>query len=207
MPTLLSLVLAGAAVTPAVPVNPGEWFNSKDHPKTALRVAERGHLAYSIDVAPDGSAIRCITPSQSDLDSSVCELLMKSARFTPAADDQGKPAFAVHTGISSFLMPGKNVRPDRAGHVVTIDQLPEGVTGTAAYARVAFLVGSAGGINHCVPIAGERRRSMQAVDALGPAACADLAQNYRPAVAHNGAGEAVPSVQSMFVRFELRQTP
>lgn len=207
MSALLSLVLAGAAVTPAMPVNPGEWFNSKEHPKTALRVAERGHLAYTIDVAPDGAAIRCTTAMQTDLDRSVCELLMKSARFTPATDDQGKPAFAVYSGIASFLMPGKNTRPDRAGHVVRVDRLPDGVTGPSAYARVAFLVDAGGVIGHCAPIAGERRRFMQTVDALGPAACADLAKSYRPATAHNGAGEAVPSVQSLFVRFETPQTP
>ncbi len=143
MPALLSLVLAGAAVTPAAPVKPNEWFNSKDHPKTALRVAERSHLAYQIDVAPDGSAIRCTTPIQSALDTSVCDLLMKSARFTPATDDKGKPAFAVYSGVSSFLMPGKNTRPDRAGHVVAVDKLPDGATGLSAYARVAFLVDSA----------------------------------------------------------------
>lgn len=207
MPALLSLVLAGAVVTPAVPVKPGEWFNSKEHPKTALRVAERGHLAYTIDVAPDGSAIRCTTPTQTDLDSTVCDLLMKSARFTPATDDQGKPAFAVYSGIASFLMPGKNTRPDRAGHVVTVDRLPEGVTGPSAYARVAFLVDTAGAIGHCAAVVGERRRFMQTVDALAPAACEDLAKSYRASIARNGAGEAVPSVQSMFVRFETPQAP
>ncbi len=48
---------------------------------------------------------------------------------------------------------------------------------------------------------------MQTVDGLGPDACADLAKRYTPAIARSGAGEAVPSVQSMFVRFEVRQEP
>lgn len=207
MSAMMSIILAGTAVAPAMPIEPAGWFSSKEHPKTALRVAERGHMAYTIDVAPDGSAIRCETQETTDLDRKVCELLMKRARFLPAKDDQGRPAFGVYEGVASFLLPGKNSRrPDRSKLAVVIDQLPAGVA-SPAYARVAFLVDSAGAISQCASTPGERRRFLQTVEALGPAACDKLATDYRPEPARDVAGEPVASVQSVMVRFELRPSP
>ncbi len=210
-------VLAGAAVVPAMPVEANKWFTSQDNPKTAMMVAERGHIAYAIDVAPDGTAIRCTTLGTADLDRKVCELVMKNARFLPARDDQGQPAFGLYDGVASFLMPGKNSRrPDRAKLVVTVDHLPDGVVLTPSpnpanpgpanqtYARVAFLVDGAGAISRCASMAGERRRAMQTIEALGPLACENVVRDYHPAAARNAAGEAVASVQNVMVRFEIR---
>lgn len=204
MSAMLSLVLAGAAVAPATPIQAQTWFNSKDHPKTALQVVERGHVAYTIDVAPDGSAIRCTASVDSDLDRKVCELVMKRARFQPATDEQGRATFSVYEGLASFLMPGKErQRPDRSKLAVAVDQLPAGVT-SPANARVAFVVDGAGAISQCATMAGERRRFMQTVEALGPAACENLVREYRPTPVRDAAGQAVASVQSALVRFQAR---
>ena len=206
MGTLLAIVLAGA-LAPATAVEPGTWFNSKDQPKTALAVAERGPIAYRIDVAPDGKALRCEAQGNTDLDRKVCEVVMKRARFLPAVDAAGQPSFGVYDGVASFLLPGKNSRrPDRAKLVVVVDRLPERIA-SPAFARVAFLVDGTGAIGLCASTAGERRRFMQTVEALGPPACENIAKDYRPAPARNAAGDAVASVQSAMVRFELRQTP
>lgn len=206
MTALLSIMLAGAVI-PAAPVEPNTWFTSKDHPKTALAVADRGFIAYMIDVSPDGTALRCETQEKGDLDRKVCDIVMKSARFQPAKDDQGRPVFARHEGVASFLMPGNNERrPDRSKLAVAVDTLPGGAA-SPAYARVAFLVDETGGISHCASMAGERRRFMQTVEALGPAACEALAKDYKPAPARNDTGAAVPSVQSAMVRFETPKAP
>ena len=196
-------LLIAAAVTAATPVQPNTWFTSKEHPKTALRVTERGHVSYTIDVAPDGSAIRC-TPSQTgDLDDQVCAIVMKRAHFTPATDANGQPTFSLHEGTASFLMPGSaRSRPDPAKLTMKVGQLPEGVTGPA-YAKVAFTVDASGKIANCASTAPERRRFMQTIEALGPAACEALAKDYRPTPARNAAGEAVASAQSAVVRFEV----
>lgn len=201
MTALLAIILA---VAPATPVEPNSWFTSKEHSKTALQVANRGAITYTIDVAPDGKALRCTTAGGADLDERVCEIVMKSARFLPARDDQGAPAFAVYEGMASFLMPGKNTRPDRSKRVVAVDRLPDGVT-SPAFARVAFVVDAAGTISQCVSTPGERRRFMQTLEALAPAACDALAKDYRPAPARNAAGEPVASIQSALVRFETQQ--
>lgn len=203
MAALLSIVVAGAAVVAAAPIEPNTWFSSKDHPKTALAVAERGHIAYTIDVAPDGTAVRCQPAGTTDLDSKVCELVMKRARFQPARDAQGQPAFGLHDGVASFLMPGNTARrPDRAKLAVRVDQLPAGVT-SPAYARVAFAVDGAGAISQCASAGGSGGRRMQIVEALAPAACERLGKDYRAVVARNAAGEPVPSVQTVMVRFEV----
>ena len=76
MSAWLSIVLAGAAVVPATAVEPNTWVNSRDNPKTAMRVAERGHVAYTIDVAADGTPLRCTPDEKSDLDQDVCALVM-----------------------------------------------------------------------------------------------------------------------------------
>ncbi len=206
MTILLPMLLAAAAVAPATPIEPGEWFTSKEYSKTALKVAERGPIAYMIDVAPDGTAVRCVTQENSELDHKVCEIVMKRARFTPATDDQGRPTWGVHDGLASFLMPGKNGRPDRSKFVVTLDRLPDGVT-SPAYAKVAFKVDRDGTVSHCASTVGERRRFMQTLEALGPAACANLAKAYRPVIARNVAGDALASVQTVLVRFEMSKAP
>ncbi len=198
----LFIALMGASVAPAVPISPNEWFNSKDSPKTALRVAESGPITYTIDVAPDGSPVRCYTVSMADLDQKVCEIVMKRARFQPARDEQGRPAFGVHERVASFLMPGRGrQRPDPAKLVVSGADLPAGVS-TPAHASVAFVVDRESAIGNCGPAPAERRRFIQVVDALSPLACERLARDYRPAPARNAAGEAVTSVQSAMVRFE-----
>jgi hypothetical protein len=204
MTALLSIVVMGALVVPAAPIEANKWFTSKDNPKTALAVADRGHIAYTILVAPDGTALRCETKDDTDLDRKVCALVMKRARFTPAKDDAGRHVFGVYEGISSFLMPGNHARPDRSKFAVTVAQLPDGVT-SPAFARVAFAVGSDGAVSQCASMVAERRRFMQTVEALGPAACEKLGQDYRPAPARNAAGEPVASVQSITVRFETGQ--
>jgi hypothetical protein len=198
MPLLLSMMLA---LTPATPIEANQWFTSKKHSKPALAVARRGSLSYVIDVAPDGSAIRCTPAVADDLGGDVCEILMKSARFEPAKDAQGQPAFAAHYGIASFLMPGNKGRPDRSKLAVKVDALPAGAT-APAYARISFLVDAAGVIGSCVTTPGEQRRFMQTTDALGPSACEHAAKDFHPAAVRNAAGEAVPSVQSIMVRFD-----
>lgn len=204
MSAWLSIVLASAAVAPATPVEPNTWFNSKDNPKTAMRVAERGHVAYTIDVAVDGTPLRCTPEEKADLDQDVCALVMKRARFLPAKDDQGRPAAGTYEAVASFLMPGKQrSRPDRSKLAVAVDSLPEGVTGPA-FARVAFLVDGAGTISQCTPLAAERRRFQQTVPALGLAACENLVRDYHPTPVTDATGAAVASVQSATVRFEVR---
>lgn len=200
MPILLSMLLA---VVPATPVEANTWFTSKAHPKTALEVTQRGQIGYAIDVSPDGKALRCTTKESGDLDRKICDIIMKSARFTPAMDAQGQPAFGLYEGVASFLMPGSKGRPDRSRMAVSVDSLPDGITGPA-YARVAYMVDTAGAIRDCTAMAGERRRFMQTVEALGPQACAALAKDYRPTLARDAAGNAVASVQNAMVRFELR---
>ncbi|MEJ5977420.1 energy transducer TonB [Novosphingobium sp. PS1R-30] len=204
MSAWLSIVLAGAAVSPATPVEPNTWFNSKDNPKTAMRVAERGHVTYTIDVAADGTPLRCTPDEKSDLDHDVCALVMKRARFLPAKDDQGRAVAGTYEAVASFLMPGKQrSRPDRSKLAVAVNSLPEGVTGPA-FARVAFLVDGTGTVSQCTPLAAERRRFQQTVPALGPAACESLTRDYHPSPVTDATGAAVASVQSATVRFEFR---
>ena len=204
---MFPLLLAAAAVLPASPIEQQKWFTSQEHPKTALAVAERGFVAYTIDVAPDGSALRCEPQDKGDLDRKVCELVMKRARFRPAADDQGRPVFGVHEAVASFLLPGKGrARPDRSKLAVMVDRLPDGVAGPA-FARVAFLVDAAGVISQCTNAAGEQRRFQQSVPALAPAACDAVVKDYRPAPVRDAAGIPVASVQSAMVRFETGKAP
>jgi hypothetical protein len=89
MAASLSILVAAAAVIPATAVEPAGWSTSKEHPKTALMVAERGPIACMIDVSPDGAALRCTTQGQTDLDK-MCELVMKHARFLPGEGRSGQ---------------------------------------------------------------------------------------------------------------------
>ncbi len=206
MTMIFSIILAAGTVTPATPVAANTWIASKEHPKTTLLVSERGGVGYTIDVSPEGALLRCETEKNTGLDRKICEILMKNARFLPAKDDQGNPVAGVYDGFANFALPGKDRRQDRSRLVVTVEQLPEGVA-SPAFARIAFLVDSTGGISHCASTVGERRRTMQTVEALGPAACDKAVKDYRATPGRNAAGVAVPSVQTLQVRFEVPQKP
>lgn len=94
MSLLLSIALAGAAITPAAPVEPNGWFNGKDQPKTALMVAERGPIAYRIDVSPEGKALRCETQGKTDVNVKPGPLNPACLPARPSGVPRTRPPFA-----------------------------------------------------------------------------------------------------------------
>ncbi|MCE7796160.1 hypothetical protein LWE61_06235 [Sphingobium sufflavum] len=206
MSGLISIILATAAVTAPAPVGANKWILAPEHQELTLEVSQRGGVGYTIAVGPDGALLRCETEKTNRIDRDVCRILMRNARFLPAKDDQGNPILGVHDGFANFAFPGKSQWRDRSKLAVTVDRLPDGVN-SPAFVKVAFLVDGTGAISDCTAAAAERRRSAQNVGTLVPAACEKAVKDYRPAPAHNAAGEAARSVQTVLIRFETPQAP
>ncbi len=86
---------------------PASWVTPADYPAAALRNREQGLVSFRLVVGPDGTVQDCeITgPVSPALDQATCDLLKQRARFTPAADPQGKPATANWRSRINWMLP------------------------------------------------------------------------------------------------------
>jgi TonB family protein len=72
----------------AIPANnPGVWVGTNDYPATALAARAEGTTSVQLDIAQDGTPVKCNVAKSSghaSLDEASCELLMKRAQFRPS---------------------------------------------------------------------------------------------------------------------------
>jgi TonB family protein len=69
------------------------FFTTQDYPQDALRNDEKGTVAFTADVSPDGRVTHCAVTASSgsiSLDSATCAIVQRRARFTPARDANGR---------------------------------------------------------------------------------------------------------------------
>jgi TonB family protein len=75
-------------------LNPLEVVNPRDYPLRALEEGRGGETGFRLRIDVQGKPVECAITEKSgnnDLDASVCALVMKRARFSPAAGKDGKP--------------------------------------------------------------------------------------------------------------------
>ncbi|NML06167.1 energy transducer TonB [Sphingomonas sp. G-3-2-10] len=84
-----------SAVNRAVPTGtPQTWVTNADYPKEALQKREQGTATFRLTIGADGKVVGCTILHGSGsvvLDDTVCGLMRKRAKFTPARDAAGKP--------------------------------------------------------------------------------------------------------------------
>lgn len=89
-----SLPLPGRPVRPRT--SPASWASSEDYPVESMLTGEHGRTGFSLEVDPDGRVASCTIFTSSGfprLDDLTCALVTRRARFIPAVDEAGRPAF------------------------------------------------------------------------------------------------------------------
>lgn len=88
--------------------SPQSWVTDDDYPPAALRSGDAGTTGFRLDVGPDGRVTNCTVTSSSGsslLDQTVCRLLPRRARFTPAEDENGNKIAAVFQSRFTWRIP------------------------------------------------------------------------------------------------------
>lgn len=114
---LLALALAAAGLPAQDAPAPGAcmsgprgrtWVTNDDYPAAALRAGQQGVVEFTLDVGTDGCVTACRIDRSSGypiLDTTTCSLMLRRARFNPAADASGKPIAATWSSQSKWVLP------------------------------------------------------------------------------------------------------
>jgi hypothetical protein len=195
----LSLVLMVQAVA-AKPIDAASWVNVYDYPAASLPKHEQGRTGFDLIVMPDGVPWRCdVTTSSGSplLDQQTCAMVMRRAHLAPATDGDGKPIAAVFSSSVIWALPGhprpRPLQDPLTDATLTVARLPGGLHAPLVVQTV-LLVAATGAIEHCDP-------GVDAPQALGPVACAQISRSWQAKVAHDPQGVPVRSVQTVRVGF------
>ncbi|HYJ83565.1 MAG TPA: energy transducer TonB [Allosphingosinicella sp.] len=88
--------------------NLASLFSDQDYPAEAVAAREQGMVGFTLDVGPDGRAMRCEvtrTSGSPSLDATTCRLLRSRARFTPATDAKGQAVADTIRGRIVWVLP------------------------------------------------------------------------------------------------------
>ncbi|HEY5710972.1 MAG TPA: energy transducer TonB [Allosphingosinicella sp.] len=128
MIAILALLSALAAAVPTPPVRAqtdlASYFRDADYPADAMVRGEVGHVAFTIQVAPDGGVAGCRVTASSgsqSLDQGTCRILTERARFTPARNAAGEAVADEVTGQITWALPseptGARARADLSSYI------------------------------------------------------------------------------------------
>lgn len=99
---------AALTTTPEPLGNPGGWITSNDYPASALRGGQSASVQFRLMIDAAGMPTSCKVQSATQGPAFIdltCTLLMKRARFSPAATADGKPVESYYTNSVNWLMP------------------------------------------------------------------------------------------------------
>ncbi|MEI9926615.1 MAG: TonB family protein [Sphingomonas sp.] len=88
--------------------SPQSWVTNDDYPPSALRANQEGTTRYRLTIDSGGRVTDCqVTASSgvSTLDSAVCSLLRRRARFNPGKDSAGNATGGFFAGSFRWVVP------------------------------------------------------------------------------------------------------
>ncbi|WP_176141484.1 energy transducer TonB [Sphingopyxis flava] len=93
----------------AIPArSPSTWLRAGDYPSAMLQKGMPGLVEFRLDVGADGFPTACHIQQSTHpegFDRTVCDRLMKRARFEPALDRDGKPMASYYRDSVRFAFP------------------------------------------------------------------------------------------------------
>ena len=186
------------------PTNLLQWATYEDVPMEIVPEGPNWTVGFRVIVDPNGKPLDCLVMRSSripELDRYACKLVTHRARFIPAKDLSGVPAFGVYESNLAFWV-GEKGPPPKADYVGDLDlvasSLPPG-TQSPVTVRINFAVDAEGRPSSCA----EEKTAKIAPAELVKLACERL-QEIKFAPVKDNRGIAVPSVQDAQVRFSLK---
>lgn len=93
----------------AIPVeSPGKWLKNEDYPPAMRQKGQPGIVEFRLTVDENGIPAACHIQQSTKpegFDRTVCEKLMRRARFEPALDKDGKPMTSYYRNVVHFFFP------------------------------------------------------------------------------------------------------
>ncbi|MGH6658298.1 MAG: energy transducer TonB [Sphingomicrobium sp.] len=187
-----------SAVLAAKPSTPIPWFSEHDYPIQAFERGWEGATVFELTIDPNGQPVGCaveVSSGHGTLDKRACSIAMKRAKFAPALDAKGVPAYGVYRSrlnwaVDPELWAQSEVGPD---FEVSLNKLPAGATGPVSV-QYAVLVDTTGKPLDCRAITSGH------ADILNVLGCAKIKQDYRRAVALQS-GTPVTAVRTAWITF------
>jgi len=195
-----ALAVAAAEPQKAEPKNdPARWVRASDLPRISGDVAV---TTFDLTINKAGKPVGCaiiVSSGQDDLDNSVCNAVMKRARFKPASEANGSTIYSVRRDrvIWKPQERGDNTVNDDPDLVITT---PDVQTHAGALVEVLLEVGPEGDTKKCTAVQSSRANRLDAL------AC-EVAINPQVALPIiNEAGQRVAGLRTLFVAFEPGST-
>lgn len=92
-----------------VPIgSPGRWVANKDYPVEMMKMGGVGEIVFELVIDLEGKVSNCRNLMESgwkDLDTTVCDMLKRRARFTAATDADGQPTIGYYVNRVRFQIP------------------------------------------------------------------------------------------------------
>lgn len=194
--------LAMAAVEPgkAEPKSdPATWVQARDLPRIDENAAV---TTFDLTVDKSGNPVRCtiiIESGANDLDTAVCEAVMKRARFRPATDIDGLPVYYVRRDRVVWLpqAAGRNRSYDGADVVIAS---PEVSGKTDRLAEVLLSFDEDGSVSKC------SISDTSGKEDLDQLACRVASDQQVALPITDATGERVLGLRSLFIAFEPGQS-
>ncbi|HZU50466.1 MAG TPA: energy transducer TonB [Sphingomicrobium sp.] len=209
-PMLWIALAAAAQLSAPEPINLKKWFSFEDVPSYLMQMGTGiWNVGIRVNVASDGAVQNCEVESGSGipkLDKLTCMIVTVRAKFRPAHFADGSPAHGAYRTSVNWLVqdaPGELIERSKPDLDITVRQLPRAF-GKSSLVRVMFAVDANGNASSCTGEPGDNFEQAKNEPALVPLACEQFMNSYKPTVARDTAGNAVPSVQDGLVRFTVK---
>lgn len=177
-------------------------ITSDDYPRSAADAGEEGPVAFEALVGPDGRVDKCtviVSSRYSDLDAATCRVVQTRARFSPAEDSSGRPAYGIFRGVITWSLGNATHGTLDPQLELNINQAPAGVK-LPMVMTLSYWTQPDGRATDC---------KLGEGSADAPAELADLAcksiLSQPPEVITNSKNQAVRASNNMVVRFSLDQ--
>jgi hypothetical protein len=198
----MSWIALAAALELAAPqpIKYPTWFSLDDNPSY---LHENRTVLVRATVRADGALQGCdieLSSGDPKLDTFTCGLVSKRAHYVPARSVDGQPMYGVDR--MRVIWGPSPMPPSQTTHGdidVTTGQFPSGVD-SQVFVHVAFAANATGHVTSCGLYRRTGTSSSKAEAALAPIACQELMKRYTATPAKNDGGNAVPSIQTGYVR-------
>lgn len=197
---LLVAVNQAESFTPVVARNMGDWLSSEDYPLRAGGTGKAGITEADIFVDAAGTPQTCtvaVSSGSEDLDVHACAAGIRRGRFTPAADETGRPVYGVFRFRTRWQLSQDDRSKTSPDVTLQVAKLPHGRR--LLELELGYVVDEQGRIERCAVL---KSSGFSSYDST---ACATMPQRYRFAPARDKAGKAWPVVRTQTIGFETAQ--
>lgn len=194
-----------SSVTATVPTTQLPWFEFHDYPMKAFEKHWEGVTRFELLVDPNGRAEKCTiigTSGHEELDKTTCSLAVFRARFAPARDADGKPAYGMYRSQAVWVIPEDSLPATNPGPdlQVSINQLPDRTLDPPAV-QVAYIADQEGRVSGCNLLSGSPAQPT----ALVEIACREVASRLSVQPVTTARGQPVAVVRTAAVLFTIDQ--